>query len=388
MSELIYLDHNATTPLAPEIAREMEPFGGSRFGNPSSPHRLGREAAEAMAVARDRVASALGCVSKEIVFTSGGTEADNAALIGAWLARPERPHVVVTVVEHPAILETADWLETRGARITRLAVDGEGRLDLAELRAAVTDATSIVSIMHVNNETGVRFPIAEAAEIAREKGALFHTDAVQSIGRLDPEELAGADLVTISGHKLHGPKGVGALKVRTGTPWLPTVFGGGQQRGRRSGTENVPGVVGLGVACERAERLRPDVAPRLTSLRDRLERRITSELTGVFVHGAGAPRAPHTSNLGFEEIEAEALLILLDDAGICASSGSACASGAAKPSHVLRAMNLPFAQLHGSIRFSLGAETTEAEIDRAAQVVIEKVRKLRALSPFSDPIER
>ncbi len=384
MNDLIYLDHNATTRPAPEVLEAMRPFLGESYGNPSSPYGLGREAAEAVAIAREQVARLVGSPPQEIVFTSGGTEGDNAALLGAVQARPERRHLVVSTVEHPAVLEVAESLEALGWSVSRIPVDRSGSLDLDLLRAAIGEQTAVVSIMHVNNETGVRYPVAEIAELARSQGALFHCDAVQSIGKIDVgDELAGADLVTISGHKLHGPKGVGALRVRTGCAWRPWVLGGGQQRGRRSGTENVPGAVGLGKACELAVSGLAESDPRVTALRDRLERGLLEALPGVTVHGAAARRAGHTSSLSFEEIEAEALLILLDDAGLCASSGSACSSGAAKPSHVLRAMNVPFEQIHGSIRFSLGADTTDQDIERTLALVPEKVNRLRALSPFS-----
>lgn len=383
MSPLIYLDNNATTAVAPEVLEAMLPFLRERFGNPSSMHTFGGEVAHDVAAAREQVAALFHARPTEVIFTSCGTEADNAALRGVLEAQPEKRHMITTRVEHPAVLNLCKHLENRGFRVTYLPVDNRGRLDLDQLRAAITPDTALISVMYANNETGTVFPVAEIGAIARERGVLFHTDAVQAAGKLSLDMTRiPADLVSISGHKLHAAKGVGALYVRRGTKFVPFLIGGHQEHGRRGGTENVAGIVGLGRAVTMALAGLETEVREVSNLRDRLERGLLETIPATRVNGDPASRLPNTTNVSFEYIEGEAILLKLSEEGICASSGSACTSGSLEPSHVLRAMGIPFTAIHGSIRFSFSRYNTGAEVDRVLAVMPGIVAGLRAISPF------
>ncbi len=381
----VYLDNNATTPVDPKVREAMLPFLGEYYGNPSSLHRFGRVVRKAIEEAREQVAELLGAHPDEVIFTSGGTEGDNAALRGALEALPDKRHVITTRVEHPAVLNLCRYLEGRGYEVTYLSVDRLGRLDLEELRASLREDTALVSIMLANNETGVIFPLAEVAEIVKERGVVLHCDAVQAVGKM-PIDLRSlpVDLLAISGHKFHGPKGVGALYVRRGTPWIPLIIGGHHERGRRAGTENAASIVGMGKAAELArEELRH--VDEVRSLRDKLERGILERVPRVLLNGDPHGRLPNTSNLCFEGVEGEALLLRLDEVGIAVSAGSACSSGSGEPSHVLKAMGVPEPAIHGAIRFSLSRFTTEEEVDYVLQELPAVVEELRALSPLWPP---
>lgn len=371
-----YLDNNATTRLAPEALEAMLPFLGDRFGNAGSAHTLGRLSEGAVVVARERVAALLGCAPAELVFNSGGTEGINHAFRGVFEALPARRHFVTTAVEHSAVLACADWLRKQGAEVTVLGVDAQGRLDLAELEAALTPATALVSVMAANNETGVLFPLEDIARIVKARGILLHVDGTQALGKV-PVDFARipADLFNFSGHKFHGPKGAGGLFLRRGLRLRPFMIGGGQERGRRGGTENVPGLVGLGVAADLARtHLAGD--SRVRTLRDRLEAFILDRIPGSTVNGAQAPRVPNTSMISFADVEGEAVLLRLDEAGICVSTGSACTTGQKEPSHVLRAMGAPDAM--GAVRFSLSRYTTEDEVARVEAVLPGILSELRS----------
>jgi len=391
--ERIYLDHNATTALDPEVLEAMLPFLRSGFGNASSAHADGRQARAAVDEARSQVAELIGAQPREIVFTSGGTEADNHALRGVLeLARvPEggTPHLIVSAVEHPAVLAVAQHLEKQGVRVTYVAVDPQARVDPDAVRAALTDETVLVSVMLANNEVGTIQPVQEIAAIARARGILVHTDAVQAAGRLpvDVQEL-GVDLLSISGHKIYGPKGIGALYIRRGTRIAPLLHGGHQERRRRGGTENVPGIVGMGVACRLARERLATIPDRERELRDRLEAGIRQQVPHVRFNGHPTERLPNTLNLGFNFVEGEALLMNLDFEGIAISTGSACSSGDLEPSHVLMAMQIPVEEAHGSLRFSLGKETTSEQIDRTIAAVVRVVERVRALSPMYADFKR
>ncbi|AXQ93396.1 cysteine desulfurase NifS [Cereibacter sphaeroides] len=383
MMERIYLDNNATTRLAPEVLEAMLPFLTDEFGNPSSLHALGRGPARALSAARRAVQELVGAeVESEILFTSGGTEADTTAIRSALAADPARREIVASTVEHAAVLALCEQLERHeGVTVHRIPVDGDGRLDIDAYRAALSPRVALVTLMWANNETGTVFPVEGLAELAHREGALFHTDAVQAAGKV-PVALRGTDIdmLSISAHKFHGPKGVGALWLRKGVPFQPLIRGGKQERGRRAGTENIPGIVGLGRAAELAQSV-DHGGMRL--LRDRLEQGILARIPKVRVLGDPLDRLPNTSCLAFELAEGEAILMLLDRAGICVSSGAACASGAMEPSHVIRAMKVPFTAAHGAIRFSLSRGTTAAEIDRVLEALPPIVAQLRALSPFT-----
>lgn len=371
----LYLDHAATAPLWPQVRDAMLPYLDDRFANASSLYAGAREARKGIEEAREAIATALGARPEEVVFTSGGTEADNLALQGAALrARAEgRDGIVVSAVEHHAVLETAEWLAKRmGFRLSVVGVDAHGVVDLGALDAAVDGKTAVVSVMWANNEVGVIEPVARCAEIARASGARFHTDAVQAMPWLRVDASA-ADLVALSAHKVGGPKGVGALIVRRGVGIEPALHGGGQERGVRSGTYNVAGIVGFGEAVRLTEAGKDEAAARVRGLRDRLERALV-ERVGARVHGAGAARLPNNCNVGIDGVESETLLLLLDAAGVAASSGSACQSGATEPSHVLRAMGAPAA---GVLRLTLGRDTTEADVDDAVERIVAAVEKLR-----------
>jgi cysteine desulfurase len=376
---MVYMDYNATTPVFPEVLEAFLPFYRERFGNPSSIHWAGRPVKAALEEAREKVAGLLNCEPIEVVFTSGGSEADNRAIKGvAATLRNRGNHIITTRIEHPAVLNSCLYLEQNGYRITMLDVDREGIPDLAELEAAITRETILISVMAANNETGVLMPISEIGELAARRHVYFHCDAVQALGKIpiDCRELQ-TGLLSISGHKLGGPKGIGALVVRKGVKLHPLVHGGSQERNRRAGTENVPGIVGLGVACELAQASLFDEPRRLEQLRDRLEKGILSRIPGVQVNGDGAKRLPNTSNLSFAGLDADSLLVSLDLRGIAASSGAACGSGALKTSHVLAAMGVDPEMARGSVRFSLGRENTEADVDFVLEALIGIVARLR-----------
>ena len=383
----VYMDNNATTRVAPEVIDVMMPFLLDHYGNPSSMHRFGAEAARGLATAREQVASVLGArLPSEIIFTGGGSESDNLAIMGTLRSYPDKKHVVASAVEHPAVLGLCrDLAKRQGYEVDFIGVDGEGRLDLEQLRATVRDDTAIVSIMMANNETGVIFDTAAIGEIARERGAVFHVDAVQAVGKLplDMQTLETVDMLSLSGHKLHAPKGVGALYVRKGTRLRPLIVGGHQERGRRAGTESVTLCVALGAACEFAEQHREEENVRVRALRDRLEAKILDGVADCRRNGVAEPRLANTANISFDYIEGEGILLLLDRAGIAASSGSACTSGSLEPSHVLKAMGVPFISAHGSIRFSLSRFNTVEEVDWVAGVVPRIVERLRAITPFN-----
>jgi cysteine desulfurase len=378
----IYLDHNATTPLAPAAFDAMTAVLRDTFGNPSSVHAFGQQARVRVDEARSEVAALIGGDPSEVVFTGGGTEADNFALRGvAEAAEPAgRRHLIVSAIEHEAVLTTAKALARRGWSLTTLPVDAEGYVSPAALVAALRPDTALVSVMHANNEIGTVQPIADLAAAAHAQGALFHTDAVQSAGKIAVDVRAlGVDLLSLAAHKFHGPKGVGALWIRRGTRLFATQTGGRQERSRRAGTENVPGIAGLGVAARLAREKLAVEGPRLAHLRDRLERGLLACVPGSAVNGGPGPRVPNTTNISFEDVEAESLLIALDLEGVAVSTGSACSSGTLEPSHVLRAMGLSAHRTQSSLRFSLGAGTTDAEIAHVLDLVPRLVERLRAV---------
>jgi len=379
----IYLDNNATTKVDELVFEEMRPYFCELYGNPSSMHFFGGQVQKKVDEARSRVAALLGAHTDEIVFTACGTESDNAAIRSALEVFPEKRHIITSRVEHPAVLTQCRNLSKRGYRVTELNVDGEGRLDMKELEAALDDNTALVTLMYANNEIGVIFPIEEAARLAKAKGALFHTDAVQAVGKI-PLNMANSaiDLLSISGHKLHAPKGVGVLYVRRGTPFRPFLVGGHQERGRRAGTENTASIIAMGKACELALKHMEDENTRVLAMRDRLEKELTAQIPNTRINGGGADRLPNTLSIAMEFVEGEGILLLLSEKGICASSGSACTSGSLEPSHVLRAMGVPFTCAHGSIRFSLSRFTTDAEIDTVIKELPPIIHRLREMSPF------
>ncbi|MDJ1171027.1 cysteine desulfurase NifS [Roseofilum sp. BLCC_M154] len=381
----IYLDNNATTRIADEVLEAMLPYLRDYYANPSSMHTFGGQLAKPVRQARENVAQLLVAQPDEIIFTSCGTEGDNAAIRAALASCPDKRHIVTTQVEHPAIINFCKGLEKQGYSTTYLGVNEKGQLNLEELRAALTENTALVSVMCANNETGNLFPIERIGKIVKERGILFHVDAVQAVGKvpLNMEE-STVDFLVLSGHKLHAPKGIGALYVRKGVRFRPMLVGGHQERGRRAGTENVPGIIALGKAAELAMESMEAENGQVRQLRDRLEQTILKTIPHTQLNGHPALRLPNTTNIGFKYIEGEAILLSLDRHGICASSGSACTSGSLEASHVLRAMGLPYTILHGSIRFSLSRYTTDAEIDQVLQVIPQVVERLRQISPFKD----
>ena len=381
--DTIYFDNNATTKVAEEVLEEITPLFCELYGNPSSMHTFGGQMGHNVRKAREQVAALLGCDPVEIIFTSCGTESDNSAIRGAISAVPNRRKVITTRIEHPAVLTVCRDLENHGYEVIELAVDKEGQLDLDELEQKLDDDTALVTIMWANNETGVVFPIEEIAKMVTSKGIVFHTDAVQAVGKI-PINLSNIpiDMLSLSGHKLHAPKGVGILYVRKGTRISPFLLGGHQEAGRRAGTENVPGIVGLGKACELANENIEQENNKVLYLRDKLENAILKSCPDCRLNGHKKNRLPNTTNISFEYIEGEAILLMLDVYGICASSGSACTSGSLEPSHVLRAMGVPFTAAHGSIRFSLSRYNTEQQVDYTIEKMPEIVDKLRELSPF------
>ena len=389
-ANIIYLDNNATTRVAPEVLEAMLPFFCERYGNPSSIHRFGGTVAADIENARRHVAELLGahyrdrddCAS-EIIFTSCGSEGDNACIHAALKARPERRRIVSSAVEHPGVLSCLKEYERQGYEVVLLPVDGRGQLDLEVLRRAVSADTALVTLMWANNETGTIFPIREACAIAHAAGALFHTDAVQAAGKeaIDVDDL-GVDYLSISGHKLHAPKGVGALFARRGIPFAPLILGGHQERMRRGGTENVASCVGLGEACRIARSVLDGERRELKKLRDRLEAGVLASIPEVHVNGDTEHRLPNTSSISFKYIEGESILMYLDMHNICASSGSACTTGSLEPSHVLKAMGIPYSSAHGTIRFSLSKYNTAADIDKVVEVLPPIVARLREISPY------
>ncbi len=379
----VYVDNNATTKVAPEVLEAMLPYFKELYGNPSSMHFFGGQVQKKINEAREQAADFLGAEPSEIVFTSCGTESDNSAIFGTLDSYPEKRHFVTSRVEHPAVMNVCTSLGRKGYRVTEVSVDREGRLDLDELRESLMDGTALVSIMYANNETGVVFPIEEIGEIVKSRGIPFHTDAVQAAGKIPLNmKKSAVDMLSISGHKLHAPKGIGILYIRKGTKFSPFMIGGHQEKGRRGGTENVPYIIGLGKACEMAKRNLEDENTRVKALRDYLEIKILEKIPNTLVNGDRVHRLPNTLNVSFEYVEGESILLLLSDLGICASSGSACTSGSLEPSHVLRAMGVPFTAAHGSIRFSLSIYNTKEEMDYIIEHLPPIIQRLRDISPF------
>jgi len=379
----VYLDNNATTAVAPEVLEAMLPYFSELYGNPSSMHSFGGQVGQKVRLAREQVAVLLGASSDEVIFTSCGSESDNAAIRSALTVQPGKRHIVTSRVEHPAVRALCAHLKTEGYRITELPVDSEGRLDMEQYRRSLTQDTAIVSLMWANNETGVIFPVEDAAELAHARGIPFHTDAVQAVGKI-PISLreSSIDMLSISGHKLHAPKCIGVLYVRRGTRFSPFLIGGHQEKGRRGGTENTPSIIGLGKACELAASNIETENVRVRRLRDRLEQELLRRVPNSRVNGDRVNRLPNTTNISFEFVEGESILLMMDQFGVCASSGSACTSGSLQPSHVLRAMGVPFTMAHGSIRFSLSVYNTEAEIDFVIDKLPPIVESLRTMSPY------
>lgn len=392
MTQGIYLDNNATTMVSPEVVEAMLPYFTEQYGNPSSLHQFGNRVGAALKQARQQVQALLGAEhDSEIVFTSCGTESDSTAILSALKAQPDRKEIVTTAVEHPAILSLCEHLEKEGYKIHRLKVDGRGRLDIREYMDLLSDRVAIVSVMWANNETGTLFPVEEMAELARSAGVMFHTDAVQAIGKI-PIDLKDSciDMLSLSGHKLHAPKGVGVLYLRRNTRFRPLLRGGHQERGRRAGTENTASIVALGKACELAQAQMDFEKTQVRAMRDRLERGILAAVPHCFVTGDPTNRLPNTCNIAFEYIEGEAILLLLNKQGIAASSGSACTSGSLEPSHVMRAMGIPYTAAHGTVRFSFSRYNTMEEVERTIAAVPPIVAQLRKLSPYwgvDGPIE-
>ena len=379
----VYLDNNATTKVAPEVLEEMLPYLSDYYGNPSSMHTFGGQLHRKIEDAREMVASLIGALPEEIIFTGCGTESDNTALMSAAESFPRRKHIITSRVEHPAVLNFCQHLAKKGWRLTYLPVNNLGQLDMNLLLKSIDEDTALVSIMYANNETGVIFPIKEISELLRERGILFHTDAVQAVGKL-PIDLRTlpVDMLSLSGHKLHAPKGIGALYVRKGTRFSPYIIGGHQENGRRAGTENVASIIGLGKACQLAQQYQEEEMQYLSTLRDRLENGLLKCCPDVRVNGDVNNRLPNTTNVSFEYIEGEAILLRLNEYNVCASSGSACTSGSLEPSHVLRAMGVPFTAVHGSIRFSLSRYNTNEEIEKVIELMPPIIKELRQLSPF------
>ena len=384
----VYLDNNATTQIDPAVLEAMMPFLTELYGNPSSMHRFGGQVGQHLVKAREQVAASLGARPDEILFTACGTESDNTAIWSALNSQPDKKHIITTRVEHPAVLNLVQHLEKRGYEATYLGVNAKGQLDLDELRDGIRKDTALVSIMYANNETGVVFPMDEIAAIVKERGVQMHTDAVQVVGKL-PIDVSSlpVDYLALSGHKLHAPKGIGALYVRKGTPFRPFMRGGHQERGRRAGTENAASIVALGKACELATVNMEEERTRVKALRDRLEAGLLAAVPDSLVNGDTASRLPNTSSIAFKYVEGEAILLLMDGHGICASSGSACTSGSLEPSHVLRAMGVPFTYAHGSIRFSLSRFNTDADVDLVLREVPPIINRLREISPFREGME-
>ena len=387
---IIYVDNNATTRVAPEVVEAMMPFLTDEYFNPSSMYEAAKPAARAIAQARKDIARQFGLADpQQILFTACATESNNAAIFGSVKANPSRRHVITTAVEHPAVLEVCKELERDGCEVTFLGVDGDGNLDLGEFIRSLRPDTLLVSIMHANNETGVVFPIEQLSRLTKETdpSIIFHTDATQSVGKAPIDlqrEFQYVDLLSFSGHKFHAPKGIGALYIKRGTRCRPFLIGGHQEEGRRAGTENVPYIVGIAKALQMSAEGYEDEDMRVRGLRDRLEKGIVERIPNVVVNGRGATRLPNTLNVSCHFVEGEGILYQLSDYGICASSGSACTSGSLEPSHVLRAMKIPDAAVHGSVRFSFSRYNSEADVDRIIEVFPEIISNLRRVSPYWD----
>ncbi|MEW5791721.1 MAG: cysteine desulfurase NifS [Pseudomonadota bacterium] len=383
--DVVYMDNNATTRVDPLVLEEMLPYFSNQYGNPSSMHSFGGAVGKKLDRAREQVQQLLGAeYDSEIIFTSCGTESDSSAILSALAAYPQRREIITSVVEHPAVLNLCEHLERHeGYKVHYIPVDRLGRLNMGAFEAALSDKVAVVSIMYANNETGTIFPIETLARMAKERGVLFHTDAVQAVGKIPLDmKNSAVDMLSLSGHKLHAPKGVGALYVRRGTRFRPFLRGGHQERGRRAGTENTTGIIGLGKAAELAMHYLEVENTTVRALRDRLERGILEQVSHAFATGDLENRLPNTSSIAFEYVEGEAILLLLSRAGIAASSGSACTSGSLEPSHVLRAMDIPYTAAHGTIRFSLSRESTEADVDRVIDATPRIIAQLRLLSPY------
>lgn len=386
MDKLIYLDHAATTPVHPDVLAEMMPYFSEQFANPSTLYRFGRQCKAAVDEARANVATLIGASPDEIFFTSGATESDNWAIMGTLYAKESKgKHIITSTIEHHAVLGTCEYLKRRGWTLTLIPVDKDGLVDPEDVRNAITDETVLISIMHSNNEVGVIEPIQEIGKIAREKGITFHTDATQSVGKvpIDVNEL-NVDLLSLSGHKLYGPKGIGVLYIRKGTKILTYLHGGAQEKSKRAGTHNVPGIVGLGKACEIATRTMPEESARLQRLRDKLIDGIRSTIPHTHLNGHPTKRLPHNVNISIAGIEGEGMILRLDYNGICVSSGSACTAGDLAASHVLLGLGLPHELAHGSLRMTLGKDTTEEDIDKVLSVLPGIVETLRSMSPMYD----
>ena len=380
---VIYLDNNATTQVAEEVLEAMLPYFREFYGNPSSMHTFGGQVGQKIRAAREQVAALIGALPEEIIFTSCGTESDNSAIRSALTTQPDKKHIVTSRVEHPAVRALCAHLATQGYRITELPVDKNGILDLENLEKSMTPDTAVVSLMWGNNETGVIFPVEEAAAMAHDRGILFHTDAVQTVGKIHINMKNNViDMLSISGHKLHAPKGIGVLYIRRGTKYVPYLIGGHQEKERRGGTENAPSIIGLGKACELAAKNMEKENTYVKKLRDKLEAELLKRIPQSRVNGDTNDRLPNTTNISFEYVEGEAILLLMNELGICASSGSACTSGSLQPSHVLRAMGVPFTMAHGSVRFSLSIYNTEKEIDFVIEKMPGIIERLRGMSPF------
>lgn len=380
---VIYLDNNATTQVAEEVLEAMLPYFREFYGNPSSMHTFGGQVGQKIRAAREQVAALIGALPEEIIFTSCGTESDNSAIRSALTTQPDKKHIVTSRVEHPAVRALCAHLATQGYRITELPVDKNGILDLENLEKSMTPDTAVVSLMWGNNETGVIFPVEEAAAMAHDRGILFHTDAVQTVGKIHINMKNNViDMLSISGHKLHAPKGIGVLYIRRGTKYVPFLIGGHQEKERRGGTENAPSIIGLGKACELAAKNMEKENTYVKKLRDKLEAELLKRIPQSRVNGDTNDRLPNTTNISFEYVEGEAILLLMNELGICASSGSACTSGSLQPSHVLRAMGVPFTMAHGSVRFSLSIYNTDKEIDFVIDKMPAIIERLRGMSPF------
>ncbi|MFC1815596.1 cysteine desulfurase NifS [Thermodesulfobacteriota bacterium] len=379
----IYVDNNATTQVAPQVLEAMLPYFSEYYGNPSSMHSFGGNVAKKIRAARASVADLIGAAPAEIVFNSCGTESDSTAIRAAILSAPQKKHIITSRVEHPAVKNLYEHLSKNGYRVTFVPVDRKGRLDIERLYKSLSSDTALVSIMWANNESGVIFPIEEISQAVKERDIVFHTDAVQAVGKI-PIDVgkSGVDMLSLSGHKIHAPKGIGVLYVRKGTKFSPFLIGGHQESGRRGGTENVASIIGLGKAGELALKHLEEENTRVKGLRDKLESEVLKRVPNVIINGDQDQRLPNTTSIGFEYVEGEAILLMMDELGICASSGSACTSGALEPSHVLRAMGVPFTAAHGSIRFSLSVYNTAAEIDCIIENLPPIIERLRKMSPF------
>lgn len=381
--KIVYTDNNATTRVAPEVLNEMLPFLSEYYGNPSSMHSFGGNVGRAITKARQKVAELINADPEEIVFTSCGTESDNAAIHAALEANPEKRHIITSNVEHPAIKNSLERLEKKGYRVTFVPVDTKGRLDTDLVYSSMSDDTALVTLMWANNETGVIFPIKEIASKARERGILFHTDAVQAAGKIPIDvKDAGVDMLSLSGHKIHAPKGVAVLFVKKGFKFSSFMTGGHQEKGRRGGTENTASIIGLGKACELAKSHLTEMDTTVRGLRDYLEKELMEKIPSSSVNGEIKNRLPNTLSIGFDAVEGESILLLMDQAGICASSGSACTSGSLDPSHVLMAMKVPFESAHGTIRFSLSSYNTREDMDHIIKTLPPVIKRLRDMSPF------